>query len=285
MIIEENVGESGKIISNFIKHKTNFCIGRLQGIEADTVKSYLENKNISEHLINCIQQNTGFYCDKNNFNLILYEWCEIYLSALKNCDLLYRLEFPTWDNIVKDYYNKIYVFSCASLHLWMPSLEGKTILVISPFEKSIKNQFPKRKNLFTTGKQNNFEYPEFDLITLKSPNTIKGNEPFPHNNWLETFEEMCEHIKKLKFDIAILGCGSYGMPLAHYIKKIGKSSIYSGAYAQVMFGIKGKRWDIDGNPHRSYWNEYWVYPNDKEIPKNSLEVENGCYWKQYKFFI
>jgi len=79
--------------------------------------------------------------------------------------------------------------------------------------------------------------------------------------------------------LAIFGYGSYGMPLAHYIKKIGKSSIYSGAYAQVMFRIKGKRWDIDGNPHRSYWNEYWVYPNDSEIPKNSLEVENGCYWK------
>ena len=100
-----------------------------------------------------------------------------------------------------------------------------------------------------------------------------------HNNWLETFEDMCNKIDSLNFDIAILGCGSYGMPLAHYIKKIGKSSIYAGAYAQVMFGIKGKRWDVEGNPHRSYWNEHWKWPEEDEIPKNAEKVEGGCYWK------
>ena len=173
----------------------------------------------------------------------------------------------------------IYVFSCARLHLWVPALEGKKILVISPFEKSIKIQFSKRQHLFKTGKQNNFEYPEFELLTLKCPNTIKGNEPFPHNDWLETFEDVCKKVDQFDFDIAILGCGSYGMPLAHYIKKIGKSSIYAGAYTQVMFGIKGKRWDIEGNPHRSFWNDYWKWPEDIEIPKTANKVEGGCYWK------
>lgn len=68
------------------------------------------------------------------------------------------------------------------------------------------------------------------------------------------------------------------MPLAHHVKKIGKSSIYAGAYVQVMFGIKGKRWDIEGNPHRSYWNEYWKYPEPEEVPKSADKVESGCYW-------
>jgi len=161
----------------------------------------------------------------------------------------------------------------------MPALEGKKVLVISPFEESIKIQFPKRKHLFTTGKQNNFEYPDFELLTLKCPNTIKGNDPFPHNNWIETYNDMCEKINLLEFDVAILGCGSYGMPLAHYIKKIGKGSIYAGSYAQVMFGIKGKRWEIEGNPHCSFWNEHWKCPEDNEIPKSADKVEGGCYWK------
>jgi len=279
MIIETNVGISGNIIYNTIKDKHNFFIGRMPGIEAATIYNHIFNKKIPEHLKLCIQQNTGFYCLSDNFDDILKKWCDIYLKALRSCDLLYRLEFPTWDNLVKDYYQKIYVFSCASLHLWMPALQGKNILVISPFEKSIKKQFPKRKHLFQTGKQNNFTYPEFSLQILKCPNTIKGNNPFPHNNWLETFEDMCKNISKLEFDIAILGCGSYGMPLAHYIKKIGKSSIYAGAYTQVMFGIKGKRWNIDGNPHRSYWNDFWTWPDDSEVPINAAKVENGCYWK------
>ena len=279
MIIENNVGESGKIIFDLIKNKNNFFIGRMPGIEAATIKEYVENGKIRYYLKNLIQQNTGFYCIGDNFDDILKKWCEIYLDSLLNCDLLYRLEFPTWDDLVKEHYEKIYVFSCASLQLWMPALEGKKILVISPFEESIKMQFPKRKHLFTTGKQSNFAYPEFNLQILKCPNTIKGNDPFPHNNWLETFKDMCKKIDQLDFDMAILGCGSYGMPLAYYIKKIGKSSIYAGAYTQVMFGIKGKRWDIEGNPHRSYWNEYWKWPEESEIPKTANKVEGGCYWK------
>ncbi len=69
------------------------------------------------------------------------------------------------------------------------------------------------------------------------------------------------------------------MPLAYYIKKIGKSSIYAGAYTQVMFGIKGKRWDNEINPHRSFWNKYWKWPEEDEIPKFAHKVEGGCYWK------
>ena len=55
--------------------------------------------------------------------------------------------------------------------------------------------------------------------------------------------------------------------------------IYAGAYTQVMFGIKGKRWNIDGNPHRSYWNDFWTWPDESEVPINAAKVENGCYWK------
>ena len=30
---------------------------------------------------------------------------------------------------------------------------------------------------------------------------------------------MCQEIKKLDFDIALLGCGGYGLPLCNFIKK------------------------------------------------------------------
>jgi len=272
MIVEEYIHKSGKAIFDIISNKNNFLIGRLQGIEAGTIKEYVENGFISNYLKNCMQQNTGFYCLDDNFDDILKKWCEIYLDSLLKCDLLYRNEFPTWDVIVKEHYEKIYVFTPASFQTWMPALEGKKVLVISPFEESIKMQFPKRKNLF------NFDYPEFDLQILKCPNTIKGNCPFPHDNWLETFKDMCKKIDKLEFDIAILGCGSYGMPLAHYIKKIGKGSIYTGAFTQVIFGIKGKRWYKKWLDNK-YWNEYWKWPEESEIPKSANNVEGGCYWK------
>jgi hypothetical protein len=278
MIVEQNIGNNGEIIKKCLIDNNNCFVGRLQGIEADCLLYYNEHKCLNKQLINCLYQNTGFYCNTTNVDEILKYWYEVYMSSILSCTILYRLEFNTWDSLIKNSYDNIYVFSCASLHLWMPALNNKKILVISPFEKSILEQYPKRKNLFSTGKQNNFEYPNFELKTLKSPNTIKGNEPFPHNNWKETFEYLCDQISNIDFEIAVLGCGSYGMPLAHYIKKIGKSSIYAGAYSQVMFGIKGSRWNIDGNPHKSYWNEHWKWPDNEEVPKNHNNVENSCYW-------
>ena len=142
MIIETNVGISGNIIYNTIKDKHNFFIGRMPGIEAATIYNHIFNKKIPEHLKLCIQQNTGFYCLSDNFDDILKKWCDIYLKALRSCDLLYRLEFPTWYNLVKDYYQKIYVFSCASLHLWMTALQGKNITAQFPIYCSVAAQQP-----------------------------------------------------------------------------------------------------------------------------------------------
>ena len=104
MIIEQNVGKSGKVIFDIIKNKNNFFIGRMPGIEAGTINEYINNGIISDDFKNLVQQNTGFYCLTDNFDEILKKWCEIYLDSLLNCDLLYRLEFDTWDNLVKEHY-------------------------------------------------------------------------------------------------------------------------------------------------------------------------------------
>ena len=46
-----------------------------------------------------------------------------------------------------------------------------------------------------------------------------------------------------RFDIAIIGCGAYGLPLAAKLKKEGRQAIHLAGVTQLMFGIKGKRWE------------------------------------------
>ena len=84
-------------------------------------------------------------------------------------------------------------------------------------------------------------------------------------------------ITDIDFDIALLGCGAYGMPLGAFIKeKLHKQAVHAGGQLQLLFGIKGKRWDA-GSVSKLY-NEYWVRPTDDLKPDNYVEVENGCYW-------
>ena len=257
-------------------------IGRMPGIEGDVLVEWLKGgkspASVSKNGLLRLEQNTGFYSNSEDYETSLDTWCHLTLDALRNCDLLFRLEVQEESDILcEGYLDEIHIWSATRLHQWLPLLEGKKVLVISPFEDSIHLQWERRECLFLTG-HIPFNFPMFELQTLKAYNTIKGNTPFPHKNWVETFNALCAQIEKLDFDVAVLGCGGYGMPLSHFIKKLGKSSFYIGSYAQIMFGIKGQRWNLDGNT-RSYWNDAWKWPEPHEVPKTYKNVEGGCYWK------
>ena len=44
---------------------------------------------------------------------------------------------------------------------------------------------------------------------------------------------------KFDFDVALIGCGAYGFPLAAKLKTAGKQAIHLGGVLQALFGIKG----------------------------------------------
>ena len=65
--------------------------------------------------------------------------------------------------------------------------------------------------------------------------------------------------------------------LAARIKEAGRQAVHMGGATQLLFGIKGKRWDV--HPVISgLYNDYWVRPDESERPKGAESVEDGCYW-------
>ncbi|WP_275353744.1 hypothetical protein [Klebsiella pneumoniae] len=78
-------------------------------------------------------------------------------------------------------------------------------------------------------------------------------------NWFEALEK-CKAISKIDFDVAIIGCGAYGLPLASFVKNLGKQSIHLAGWTQVLFGIKGKRWD-DLPQISKFYNDHWIRPD------------------------
>jgi len=276
-------------ISKLVSSKGGVSINRMPGIEADMLRAWDLCGFDTEKLIfeypqelHLLQQNTGFYSDPSTLTDTLDAWCRLYIGALKNSSLLYRLETEYAaqnDYLVSDTLEEIHIWSATRLNQWMPMLEGKTVLACTPFEESVQNQYLSGNvnHLFSKG-HIPFTYPTFELHTVKAHNTILGNTPFPHNNWLESLDDMWGRIKDVEFDLAILGCGGYGVPLCEKIRGVGKKAIYVGSYCQIMFGIKGRRWENKGNPIGTYFNDYWVNPTADETPKNFKEVEGGCYW-------
>ena len=156
---------------------------------------------------------------------------------------------------------------------WTSALEGKRVLVVHPFKESIQRQHKRYEKLFS----NRSLTPVYELQVLKAVQSIAGNKPDDFDNWFDALEWMEHEISKLSFDVAIIGCGAYGFPLAAYVKSIGKKAVHLGGAVQYLFGIRSTA--ADNNERlKPLMNDYWVYPSVTERPVNHQAVENSRYW-------
>lgn len=158
---------------------------------------------------------------------------------------------------------------------WTPALEGKKVLVVHPFEDTIRKQHEKGRyeHLFEDPRL----IPNYKLQTLKAVQSIAGNKPSEFDDWFQALDWMKSEIDKRDFDIAIIGCGAYGFPLAAHVKQIGKKALHLGGAVQYLFGIRSSAGE-NNKELRSLMNEYWIHPSSDEIPKNYQLVENARYW-------
>lgn len=155
---------------------------------------------------------------------------------------------------------------------WSKQLKTKKVLIISPFTETMETQYKKREDLW---QQSNF-LPVMKLEYLKCPLSyyIKKSK---YSSWIEGLNNLKEKMSDKYFDICLIGAGAWSLPLACHAKKLGKIGIHLGGPLQILFGIKGKRWD-EHEVISSFYNENWVRPLSSENAENSTLVEGGCYW-------
>lgn len=273
------VEEDTKAIISLLESDKPCMISRFGSTELQTLsytKFYPFSLPLKKRTFYNIQYASGFFpVTQGN----LKRFYEQYKEDVKELDLLvsWRIEellFKGWLRN-KDYVRKTTLDSFYEHeHPWTSVLKGKKVLVVHPFSDTIKEQYYQhRKDLF----ENPEVLPEFGkLETVKAVQSIAGN-PVGFDSWFDALEWMKQEISKKDFDIALLGCGAYAMPLAAHIKRMGKKAIHMGGVLQFLFGIKGKRY-IDNPETARYINEYFVSPADTDKPKLANLVEGGCYW-------
>jgi hypothetical protein len=208
-------------------------------------------------------------CFRNSLNPRFYEenfdHRDAYLALASSLDRQTRTinGFP---------YNFVEVMTAhphSLFHVFTEALAGRKVLVVSPFSLSIQVNFKNRKTFFK-----DYEYPEFQLSVYTTPITYAGlpEHFYPDNDWFDTLARMEADISKLDFDIALLSCGSYAMPLGDSItRKLRRKAIYVGGLLQLYFGIMGRRYD---NPF--FLNQInvknFIYPLERHIFLNHLRI-------------
>ena len=157
---------------------------------------------------------------------------------------------------------------------WLESLAGKRVLVVSPFAATIQHQYAKRTEIWRSMPA---ILPEFELLTLKCPLHAHLMPP-KHSSWMATLEHLFSACDAMDYDVLIAGAGAWGLPLATHAKIRGKVGVHMGGATQLLFGIKGGRWD-DRSDASEIYNEHWTYPSEEETPKGVELIEGACYWK------
>lgn len=267
--------DSNLSIQNLIQTNSNFFVTRV-GLGGETAVSalVLNGQIPNQQVLSWFFVNAGFY-GSNDF----MTYARLYKESCNNSTLHAYWNFQGFveveDFLVPEEKILLEPGSLESFRFespWTKEFLGKKILIVSPFKSTIDNQLLVKDKIW----QNKDVLPEAEYITYKSVQSIGGRGP--HKDWYESFQLMCGDISNIDFDIALLGCGSYGMPLGNYIKTtLKKSAIYVGGGLQLYFGIKGKRWDNSPDITKFY-NEYWTRPSQDETPESGKYVEGGCYW-------
>lgn len=293
------LGDKGKqaneLISSYLRENNLFSLSRLGLAEVRWVDWYIKGglnytcdgflfagrdyaPTLGEKLkFNGVYGNTSDFFMQEYIKGISCADLQVFWFDYNGSKLVYDEQLNIFKNFSPDSVKIDCETLCSYIHtdFWTKELKGKKVLVIYPFVETIKSQYAK-KDLIWTGEHAG-KLPDFELITYK-PYWTLGNV-MPHNSWKETFEAMRDDISKLDFDVAILGCSHYGLPLVSHIKNnMGKSAIYMGGELQILFGIKGERWD-NWEKVNKYYNEHWVRPFD-EKPNGyvALATDGGCYW-------
>lgn len=287
--------ETNKLIGDLIYSQNPFMICRFGATEMEVINSciqhqYFPYKDTRKQCVEKLCKLSGFFpsdVEKGE------KFVALMLTGCKSVDLC-----GIWNLYMEDYVWDTYAPNAKITLLenlepwninqnedvkpWTSALKGKTVLVIHPFADTIYSQYTNyRTKLFERKYEPDDILPPFEIKTIKAIQTLNCNiENVQFKDWFEALNYMIEQCKKIEFDVAIIGCGAYGLPLASAIKQMGKGAIHLGGATQILFGIIGKRWETGGYKVMldQIQNEYWTRPSPSETPSNAEQIENGCYW-------
>lgn len=280
----DNPDIAADIITNYINSESPCMISRWGFVELDAILNYQKGKPLS-FLRNIypfwvgkgtkykMQMNAGFFPTSNK---MLSRFSDYIISIASEIDVLtiFRPEEILAPNVHCLKIKAPYLEPFWSKTPWTKHLEGKKVLVVHPFAESITKQYERRNLIF----ENKDILPEFASLNVVKAVQSLGGASNGFRSWFEAFEFMEKQIDEIDYDVALIGCGAYGMPLAAHCKQKGKKAIHLGGVIQIMFGIKGSRWEIEQTIYKPFMNQYWVRPLDGERPPTADAVENACYW-------
>lgn len=278
---------NAKIICELFKGKKPFLIGRIGSTELEILIYYYTTRHIRNNLYAKLERYSGIMGVENN------DWENAYLDAISNCDVMaegWYEPFKEYENLMLNEINKnrykvllrnLEPYYIEPKYRWSQHLAGKRVAIINSFADICETQTYMSKAIWGDNAETLLPSTTIWIpIQTYFPTSIaQGNMEWPSNikTWKDAVNYTVEKVLNEGCDTAIIGCGGLGMIIGDKLKKEGLQCIVMGGAIQILFGIKGKRWE-NHNIISKFFNDAWVVPNSSHRPNNSTLIENACYW-------
>jgi hypothetical protein len=162
---------------------------------------------------------------------------------------------------------------------YLRHFQGKRLLLLAPFADLLRQRAT--RDIFEAV-WSNIRKPWFHPASVQAIEFPYGYDngayaPFP--TVIDLFEDVAQRIDRHEFDVALIGAGALGIPLASHIKRSGRVAISLGGHLQVLFGVMGQRWRDNATFVRKYLNDNWIdMPERYHPPAKERLTDGGSYW-------
>ena len=247
-----------------------------------------------------LEQMTGFRQDKliilrNNAGIFPYTsfhlWKNQCIDATKEADILAtgwyeplkyaeQIALKEWkSNAIQVPLRSLEPYYVSQEEQWIRYFSGHSVSVVTCFTKTAMKQVDNLKNIWGPVINWPSDISWNWVQTGHPPSVAEGVNEWPSNinDSIQAINWIVSEVIKQGSRFAIIGCGGIGMPVALKLKERGVICIVLGGAIQVLFGIKGRRWE-NHSVISKFWNEHWVSPSEAETPAGSSAIEGGCYW-------
>jgi hypothetical protein len=283
-----DIAAGNSFVSDHVQNGRPLAAGKVGDTEMEVLVKYERAdrdperffRSISEgHELELLYLNCGVFPKRQD---VLMSWAERYLDSLAQVDLL-----GVWHNagereIVAKYAPQATLTGIRALEPyyhdrpWSSALAGKNVAVVTPFARTIADQYARYRgaDLFPDKPS---VLPDFELTVVRAPFSA-GLQPPVHQDWHAALDDLQQSIRAVSFDVCLIGAGAWSLPLCSFIReRLGRPALHLGGALQILFGVRGKRWDR--HPViKLLFNDNWTRPLPDETPRRQWRNDGGAYW-------
>jgi hypothetical protein len=274
-------------IQSALAEKRGFLVGRNGTIEMEVLLNRHNGIQLDSRQILLLERNAGIF-PTNTASIAA--WIRKSLAAIQDSDLLVAGWYKPIAADELDFLRTIgkrgpYLplralepYYVPEAYQWTSALEGRRVAVVSSFAETACVQAGNASAVWS-GRTVLPNATYLPVETRYSPRLAQGRAEWPDTvtSWEDAVANVVNRVMDQDADIVLIGCGGLGMVIGHKLRMRGKVCIVMGGAIQVLFGIKGQRWQ-NHSIISTFWNDAWVWPRLEDTPGGADEVENGCYW-------